>query len=104
MKPLFDGQQGHKKIDFGDAVISNAKYSCAKCPLKKLGCTYVENSLNCEIANVRMRKILEEENDKKMENEQNSAMKDYLDSLGEEKPSEEQLRQMREQEKEDDDD
>lgn len=102
MNPLFPGQEGKEKSNFGDAVISNSKYSCTKCPLKPLGCKFIVNSINCELANVRMRKILADEKDKEMEKEENTALSDYFNTLGEEKPTEEQIREAK-QNRDDDD-
>jgi len=77
----FEGKE--KRVDFGDAVISNAKYDCSKCLLKKLGCKHNVNTLNCEIAIHRMRKTIDEYNseDTELKKEQDSAIKDFLKNV-----------------------
>ena len=93
MKPLFNNQSTPKeRVDFGDAVISNSKNNCEKCLLKVEGCKFVVNSINCEVAIKRMKKILSEKEDiieKKEEGdlspnlveEEQQSVKDFLASL-----------------------
>ena len=74
--------ESEKRPDFGDAPICNAKYNCAQCMLKKVGCTHKVNTLNCEIAIMRMRKILDEQvEDGEMQKEQDNSLKDFLGKL-----------------------
>jgi hypothetical protein len=74
--------ESDKRPDFGDAPICNAKYDCGKCRLKGVGCIHKVNTLNCEIAIMRMRKILDEQaDDADMEKEQNNSLKDFLKNL-----------------------
>lgn len=86
MKTLSGGglPESEKRPDMGDMPISNAKYNCAICKLKQVGCHYIVNTLNCEIAIRRMRKLLsEEKEDSEMADEQNKAVKNFLDTVKE---------------------
>lgn len=74
--------ESDKRPDFGDAPICNAKYDCARCMMKKVGCTHKVNTLNCEITIMRMRKILDEQaEDNEMQKEQDNSLKDFLGKL-----------------------
>jgi len=84
MKTLSGGglPESDKRPDMGDMPISNAKYDCTKCQLKQIGCKHIVNTLNCEIAIHRMRRILsEEKEDPEMANEQTKAVKNFLDTV-----------------------
>ena len=91
-----------KRPDFGDAIISNAHYDCNKCALKKVDCKFIPNSIHCVVAVKRLRKLIEEEQEKTetnaheetMADEEKKAVQDFLQDLT--KPSD--------KDKEDDDD
>lgn len=85
------GKEPDKRPDFGDAPIANAKYDCAKCPLKAVGCTYIVNTLRCEITIKRLRKLASEVAEGKevgasgvTKAEEDTAVKNFLASIGEE--------------------
>ena len=102
MKPIFNHQPPpENRVDFGDAVISNAKNDCTKCLLKAEGCRFIVNSINCEIAIKRMKKILSEKEDEKdkeedetvgtdMLTEEKKSLAEYLSSLASEENSSEE--------------
>jgi hypothetical protein len=80
-----------KRVDFGEAIISNCRYDCEQCLLKAEGCHFVVNSIRCEAAHQRLKKILAEERDgvketdddadpDTIEDEENS-MAEYLKNL-----------------------
>ncbi len=84
MKTLSGGNipESEKRPDFGDSPISNAKYDCSKCLLKKVGCLFKVNTLNCEIAIHRMKKALDENvAETEMEVEQNNAVREFLGNI-----------------------
>lgn len=102
MRPVFNNQPApEKRVDFGDAIISNAKYDCTKCLLKAEGCKFICNSINCTVAIKRMNKILDDNRDakveessqqidKSLEEEEKQSLKDYLNSLSSEDSSDEE--------------
>jgi len=91
-----------KRIDFGDAPISNCKYDCEKCLLKAEGCVFIVNTIRCEVAHQRLKRILEEDQEKEDEEEEvkktsensslvedeRKSLTDYMNSLEIEKNNE----------------
>ena len=85
-------EEREKRVDFGDAVISNCKYDCKKCLLKAEGCVFKVNSIRCEVAHQRLKKILDDEQtgvkdkddddeDSSLVDEEKNSMADYLKNL-----------------------
>jgi len=93
MKGLGNNKPNEKveRVDFGEAVVSNCKYNCEKCLLKAEGCHFTVNSLRCEIAHQRLKKILAEERDgvkevdededQSLVDDEKNSMADYLKNL-----------------------
>ncbi len=73
-----------RRPDMGDMPIANCHHDCEKCLLKKEGCQFKVNSLNCLIAIKRMNKLLEEEGVEKKESETGGVTEEeQAKSLGE---------------------
>jgi len=83
--------ENEKKVDFGEAVISNCRYNCKECLLKAEGCHFTVNSIRCEVAHQRLKKILDEDRDSIKETDddedfdtvedEKKSMADYLKNL-----------------------
>lgn len=88
MKPVFEGGEPlpqRKRVDFGDAPISNARYNCEKCLLAE-ECKFSVNTLNCEIANKRLKRLLAEgevktNTSEELKSEEEKSVKEFFNSI-----------------------